>query len=330
MSFIGRDKKHHFISQAEQRLNSINPQAEDVNQKIYSFTVHDRETHSVVLDSENGSKIKSVLCLNNLFSFDVIDKSYRLNFEAQFGVYENSISQNTLSLLTKTETLGSDLKSEVLEIFRLKFLNFLRNPYSVKNILNTLGCLRGIVPTCPADYAYFIRVLNGRRPQQSYLCQKLGISNEEYKDWLAVLFMNLSVESNNLNLMDSMITELFESPSLVISICVHKYTQERCLLSDSGMVFWEDDFGNMVFNFNLSSHSFIQYGFFNIDKGMYEQFPVETVDRFKKQPKDINVRCETDNFDALRVYNSLAVYQSKAKVFCSSASPYGINVCGET
>ena len=43
MDFEDPTVRQHFVSQVEQRLNAINPSAEDRNQRIYRFRLIDRE-----------------------------------------------------------------------------------------------------------------------------------------------------------------------------------------------------------------------------------------------------------------------------------------------
>jgi hypothetical protein len=54
----------HYVSQVEQRLNSLNPNSAPRNRRIYSFTLVDREEFALSLDSSQGCLISK--------SFDVI------------------------------------------------------------------------------------------------------------------------------------------------------------------------------------------------------------------------------------------------------------------
>jgi hypothetical protein len=40
-------RNKHFLTQGEQRLNALNPQADPSNQRIYSFEVIDRDNHTL-------------------------------------------------------------------------------------------------------------------------------------------------------------------------------------------------------------------------------------------------------------------------------------------
>ena len=90
---LANDTRHqHFVSQGEQRLNALNPQADPRNQRIYSFEVVNRESYSLALENPTGRVIGSNLSLSDLFSFDVPgDSRLRLNFESLFQKYEGYI-----------------------------------------------------------------------------------------------------------------------------------------------------------------------------------------------------------------------------------------------
>jgi hypothetical protein len=85
----------HYISQAEQRLNSANPAAKNRNQRIYEFQVISREPILLQLLDSRGRKIENALSFNDLFSFDIIGQlDLRSNLEALFGTYEQALANN--------------------------------------------------------------------------------------------------------------------------------------------------------------------------------------------------------------------------------------------
>jgi hypothetical protein len=47
-------RNQHFVTQGEQRLNALNPQADPRNQRIYSFAVVDRENYKLALECPIG------------------------------------------------------------------------------------------------------------------------------------------------------------------------------------------------------------------------------------------------------------------------------------
>jgi hypothetical protein len=66
---LGNDtRSQHFVTQGEQRLNALNPQAGPRNQRIYSFEVVDQEYYKPALESPIGRPIGSNLSLFDLFT----------------------------------------------------------------------------------------------------------------------------------------------------------------------------------------------------------------------------------------------------------------------
>lgn len=305
----------HFVPQVEQRLNAINPSAKTENQKIYSFSLTDRESYSIRLDSEKGFKISNTLSLNDLFSFDVLGKeATRYNFEKLFSPYETNIKSNTKNLILKLSCQNADVKSEILNIFLSKFINFVRNPYSIKKVLNTFASLKNIYPTNPIHYKNFKRVLNGRKPHQSYLCEQLNISAEEYRDWLAIIFLSLtSFEENQPNFLEQMIKGYYENPEIAIGVMIYTYDDKTCLLSDRGYSSPFPENEHQAWDFNLYSHGFIRYAFIDLE-----------AHTSKRTPKSIKVYHENNNLSALEQYNKQVVNQCHQKVFNSSSECYGI------
>lgn len=319
-------KNQHFVPQVEQRLNAINPLAKEENQKIYSFSLDDRESYAINLDSEKGFKISNTLSLNDIFSFDVLEKeAARYNFESLFHQYEASIKTNTESLISKLPTAGADIKSEILNIFLSKFLNFVRNPYSIKKVLNTFPQLRYVHPTDPVHYKNFERVLNGRKPQQAYLCKQLEVTEEEYADWLSVIFLLLTpLEKGQPNFLEQVVKGLYENPDLFIRILIYTYDDKTCLLSDRGYSIPLPENEHMAWDFNLYSHGFIRYFFGNLDLLAPATAPKELLERFKAGPKSIDVHNIVNDLNALEQYNKHVVYQCNKNVFNSSSECYGL------
>lgn len=332
--FVNTTANQHYVAQTEQRLNAINPNANPENQRIYSFSLVNREDFRISLDSENGRSISQSLSLRDLFSFEVLPDKTRQNFEEIFSGYESTIQASTLSLLTKLESGGlPDIKDEVLTIFVAKVMNFLRNPFSIKSVLNAIGPLFQFVPTGPDIQAQFKRVLDGSRPQEAYLCEELGITREQYRQWLGGLFMMLiRFAPDQPNMMEGMVKGLFENPSGYPMICVNRYASEDpdkvCLLSDRGFSHPLPD-PHLSYDFNLTSKAFITYIFAPVEQmEPFLKLPPERramlLETYRKIPKNVPVHTFLNDFDKLARYNQNAVRQAHRKVFSSSTAVYGV------
>jgi hypothetical protein len=319
-------KNQHFVPQVEQRLNAINPLARAENQKIYSFSLKDRESYTLNLESENGSKISNTLSLNDIFSFDILGKeAARYNFEKLFHQYEVNIKTNTESLISKLPTIGADVKSEILNIFLSKFLNFVRNPYSIKKVLNTFPQLRGIHPNDPVHYKNFERVMTGRKPHQEYLCEKLGVTGKEYADWLSVIFLLLTpLDKGQPNFLEQVVKGLYEDKDTFIMVIIYTYDDKTCLLSDRGYSIPLPESDHMALDFNLYSHGFIRYIFGNLDLLAPASAPKELIENFKAEPKSIHVCNVANDLNELEQYNKNVLYQCHKNVFNSSSECYGL------
>lgn len=322
-------RNQHFVSQSEQKLNAIDPLEKSNKKRIYSFSVEDRESYTVSLDQENGCKILKTLSINDLFSFDVLEgEASRYNFEKLFHRYENDIRLNTESLLSKLPVPGSDIKPEILNLFLSKFVNFIRNPYSVQKVLNTFPALRDHKPTDPVHRANFNRVLSGRNPKQESLCRELGITDVEYRHWLATIFMLLTpLKDGHPILVESLVKGLYENPETGVQVIVSTYSDKTCLLSDRGYSLPLADDKSLAFDFNLCSKGFIRYGFADRNSLIPDGIKKELVESYKKlikeTPKKVLVHHLTDDLELLDQYNKNVVYQCHEKVFNASLECYG-------
>lgn len=319
-------RNQHFVPQIEQRLNAINPSAKAANQKIYSFSVVDRENYGIEIDSPNGFKINKTLSLMDVFSFDVLEReAERYNFEKLFHKYEADIKLNTESLISKLPNTSSDIKPEILNLFVSKFLNFVRNPYSIKKVLNTFPSLKNVYPTEPVHYQNFERVLKGRKPQQQHLCQHLGVTEEEYADWLAIIFLLLTpLEDGQPNFLEQVVRGLYENPDTFIMIVVYTYDDKTCLLSDRGYSIPLPEDQHMAWDFNLNSHGFIRYVFGDLDALAPSNTPQSLIETYKSRPKSISVHHKVNELEALEQYNKHVVYQCHKNIFNSSVECYGL------
>lgn len=325
MDLQNSTKNQHFISQTEQRLNSINPAAPDEKQKIYCFDIQDRENYCVKALNKKGSKIKKSLCLDDLFSFDLLEnQSFRHNFESLFHQYEASIKRNTESILAKLIQPGLDVEREIREIFTSKLINFIRNPYSIKKVLNSFPQIRNKLPTDPVLYSEFERILSGNKPHQRYLCNQLMITQEDYIDWLSIIFLLLAKsERSKLNFIEDLVTEFFINREIYSLISLYIYDTKTCLLSDRGFSEPLNDDNHLAFDFNLYSHGFIRFLFFKIDSLAPLHYSKNHIESFKSAQKIIKVEPIFNDLHELQIYNQNVIYQSYEKVFNSSLDCYG-------
>ncbi len=273
----------------------------------------------------DARKIKGTLWLGDLFSFDVIDDDKRYNFENLFQQYENNIETSTKRILSSLPVVGEDIKTETRRLFDYKFLNFVRNPYSIKNVLNTFPRLRKLRPTDPFHLTHFNRVLQGRKPHQQHLCQQLIISDDVYSDWLSVLFLLLTdFVGNERSMMKEVTDEMFQNPNHIVFVWIYTYDNETCLLSDRGYSIPVSPNEHFAMDFNLCSHGFIRYFIGDVNVLTPLCFSKELVAQFKTVPRSLTVTHISNDLAALEQYNQHVVYQCHQKVFNARRECYGI------
>jgi hypothetical protein len=315
----------HFVTQGEQRLNAMNPQADPRNQRIYSFEVVDRENYTLALESPNGRPIGSNLSLFDLFSFDIPgDSRLRLNFESLFHKYEGYIEAHTRSLLVKLNTGGGDIKAEIIDLFAAKLLNFVRNPFSIVKVLNSFPGLASYDPTDPALLADYRRIVSGKKPHQAHLCTQLGISDAQYVEWLRLLFMLLApMAKGRPNFFEEMIKGLLENRKMHVAAFVCEYDGARCLLSDRGFSQPIEDGPHMAFSFNLCATAFVDFIFADpatlLQGKASPEFIAQAIASWERLPeKQIKVTFLRNNMDMLARYNRRVVEQCHERVYCSA------------
>ncbi|MCC4859812.1 hypothetical protein [Vibrio splendidus] len=310
----------HFLSQAEQRLNSFNPSARLRNQKIFSYDVlsHDDGT----LDNPRSVSISRNLSDLDLYSFSVLDKTVRLNFESEFGRYESDISNATETLLCKVSNGDTDCSAELQQVFILKFLNSIRNPYSYKNTLSFLGSYATYHPTDPKLKTIYDSIENSNKPHLSAICERYGFTPKEYVNWLKAIYLLLFVRDQyGVNILEALARSFYENQNTYIHVIISTYTKgQAVLLSDRGYNQFDDSDSSINYEFNLNSNAHIAYSFADITKALPLEHPLHGNKRvqelFRTLPKEINVSLVTDNEEILTAYNSRTIMQSANKIFC--------------
>jgi hypothetical protein len=317
---MNQTKNQHFISQAEQCLNASNPNAAPANVRIYEFEIVDRDKRVLRLTGSKGRSIENNLSMLDLFTFDIDkDKNLRMNFEDAFGRYESVMRVNTESILLAHSKGRSDIAQELFTLFVAKLLNFIRNPYSIQKAINTFGCLAEVHPTNPPIYDDYTRTMIGRQPHQAHLCRQLGISDEQYRTWLRLLFMLLTPMSNRPgNLLEESIKSLFEKEDHALFVHVHKYDHERCLLSDRGFSWPIEQGKHMAFDFNLGANAFIRYAFLDYETVLGRSMPAFIRRGLLLGPKIVRVSYFTNDLRALDVFHHRVIEQAHQHVYCSA------------
>jgi hypothetical protein len=317
MPLSNTTRNQHFLSQIEQRLNSIDRSLPTDRQSIYEFEVLDRG--EIRLSPPKSQRIGNNLSMLDLFSFDV-DKPFRQNLEALFRRYEDDMNAHTEALLNKLAQGECAVSDEVVNLYAAKLLNFARNPYSVPKILDTFGIFGSCTPTYPATRKLFIAVRNGRRKHQKHLCKQLGITNTQYEQWLRMLFtMLMELKPGFPPLFDQVVQSVFTSKEFAIAVLVSTYDEPKCLLSDRGFSTNIASDRGYGFDFNLCARAFIRY--FVRDRmpmNVPSWIPKEAVDHVINSDLPVQLCRAHNDMNLLRSFNMNVINQCHSRVFCAT------------
>ncbi|MES2356357.1 MAG: hypothetical protein V4568_18545 [Pseudomonadota bacterium] len=264
--------------------------------------------------------IASNLSLHDLFSFDVEPKArLRQNFESLFQIYEQRLQTHTEALLKKAEVNSLDIYEELFALFLAKLLNFLRNPYSVPKMLDTFRDIANHRPTDPKQDRLLELVLNGRKPHQAALCKRLGLSDIQYQQWLATLFMMLSeLSSGQETLFDSLVRSLFTDKKHAVGVMISMYTNEKCLLSDRSFSTSLQHPHADGLDFNLRYNAFIRYVFANRTGLLPQNTRPDLIALSKTLEQRVYVSYCVDDMSQLRNFNMNVINQSHSFVYCAA------------
>lgn len=334
MSYENQTKNQHYISQVEQRFNSINGN----EKKIYSFFLDERESCKIRLEKVKGKNIEQSLSFTDLYTYDFLDAGARKNYEESFFKYEARIKDSTLSFMNKLNAKDKNIIDEVIDILSLKFLNFIRNPFNIKKSLNTFGLLAAYVPTDKTLQDEYKKLEKRDDDGISRICRTFGVSKEEYYKWMRVIFLSLmDASGNGRTMLDDLIANFITDKSVITAVWVYNFGEEnadkKVCLSDRSFVDLSDgDDGSLIMAFNLTANCFIKFALVKIDS-IINNSPDLSInikdarEAYDLLPKQVVIRLVEDcneADEALKNYNFNAVYQCHERVYCAINSIYGL------
>ena len=318
-------RNQHFVPQVEQKLNASNPNSTGGRFRIYSFRITDREAYQIELENPRGHAIAATLSMLDLFSFDVSGGGrVRMNLEALFHKYEANIEILTKSLLEKLALGSADIKTELIDLFAAKLLNFVRNPFCVQKVLNSFPGVGAYEPTDPEPLSVYRQIVSGQKPHQAYLCRQLDISQETYVEWLRLIFILLMQTGDDRpNLFEGMIKGLFEARDTQATAFVWTYDRGPCLLSDRSFCQPIPDGVHMAMSFNLSATAFVDYIFADaatlVEGRAAPAFVAHALAAWRQRPQaTINVTVTKNNRPMLARYHRRVVEQARERVYCAA------------
>lgn len=324
-------KNQHFISQSEQRSNCIDENAAKHKKKIYKFSIVDREVHSIRLVSRDGVGIKKNLSFGDLFSFDVSDDPLRKNLETYFQRFETDLDQLSRELIAQVllranNSVVADLSAKVL---KGKLMGMIRNPFCISRNVRLFDSFLNVYPTDPGLLASFMAIRDGTKPHLEKVCAEFEVTSEEYLNWLQIIFLALMISPvTGVSILENMVDGLMSSPGSMCSLMLVTFDEKpgrRVALPDTSYLQGTQDPNHNMFLFNLTKNAYAAFSFVNLAKQTMVSVPSNLRERIEVLGLDFSYQTHHNNFQLLKTFNSLVVYQSKKHVFCADEEIYGVN-----
>lgn len=301
-------RKQHYVSQVEQRLNSI----DDVD-AIYNFEVVDARSCSIRLKAPKGAAIGDNLMGKDMFSLSVAEGK-RLNLEGVWKTYEDRYRQHVDTLRSQLlSDLGSSSSgTEVLGIISLKVLGMLRNPYFGR-LISDYG-LRSHHALSEELREDLERISSLSLPAS---CRRFGFTLDEYKAWVTCLRVVFHRLDDGSTIFDLWLAQMLSSGAAGGRIYTYS-SEHSCLLGDRPC--FEVGTGCLFLNCNISRHMFLSFIVMspaNLPVGFSE---------IPRQLRKVQFFHAHDDLEALAKFNQAIVRYSSRFVFSGSKTPHGVHV----
>lgn len=322
-------RNHHFISQAEQRLNAIDNSIKPENQRIYKFDILEREQPSIRKINSNGVKIEKNLSRLNLYALQTLKGGGQHNLESAFQKYENDTPKITKTLLEKLHNPKPiSFENELLRLYALKLLNTIRNPYAIKRTLEMFSELHGVLPADQVLQPHFISLDGGNRPQVERICSEFEVTKEEYVSWLKVMYLLiLQPLDHGLNLIEHLIKNLLNNNNVIKNFSIFQYNKEfesaGVLLSDR-MIDQRPRKGTQIQMFNLDASTFMIAMLIDIKTQDIVELPPEASESNFKQSNVVHIDYKVNDLKMLKKYNQHCVWLAHSSVYCANEKPFGV------
>ncbi|MBF4049608.1 hypothetical protein ISI15_16390 [Burkholderia pseudomallei] len=316
-------ENQHFVSQKVQSLNAIpSPNGEISHINAYKRTGED----AISPTNKGGRPIRHNLALIDLYTFDTEGK-LRRNFEALFHRYESEVAQHTLSLTEKALAGRKDVHDEVLGILRAKFLDFLRNPYNVRTCLSMFPQMANARFTDAHADEIHSRILIGCNPRQDRICKILGITPQEYRKWLATIFLLLyPITEQGEPLLDMIINGIITDKTKICGSHILIYDEPVVLLSDRASNVALPSSSNFTLEFHASSRMLITFYAIQLDTVNFGSCEPLRKEYLTSHDSGFEVRIAKNDRAFVESYNQRTVSQCREFVYgCAPTFP-GISI----
>jgi hypothetical protein len=297
---MGETIRQHFISQTEQRHNSIDGEGTH----IWEFALPAGDGFELGRPKRVG--IRSTLMSNDLYTIQNRLGESR-DLEKAFRRFEDLYPNQVRTLLNPDPHLDADIEYKCfLSLYSTKVLNNFRNPYNWKRNASVFEALEGISTDSNSDVATLFnfyedgKVGRLRRRRDKF---PEPIPEEEYARWrkgLDKLFLLRFDHFPVLNLFEYFMREFTTRRHFDVKLYIYDGSP-GILLSDACLSY---------FHFDDNSEQI----FFNIDKSSFAFVDYHTPDEFRPS---FRLRRYKNQPEMLKIYNAHAIAYSHRAVYCS-------------
>ncbi|PSM12658.1 hypothetical protein [Stenotrophomonas maltophilia] len=340
----------HFVSQAEQRMNSCSDNPSKKKAKIFRFTVDENQPSTI--NPQNKATIEKNLAFHDLFTIMRTDHDKRINLEALFNRYETDYAESARSIIEAISMARSNPGSATLplaeerreypkdsptidlikRIYRHKILVGARNPLRVKE---TLGRFQDLLDHSVADLEALALhwALDGKDPREErHICETYKLSRGDYRKWIRLLILLLYRKADEEALLDGCVDEFFNAKDYMTLIQVHSFKEGCALLPDTGVVTDALDDGIVTY-MNVSKHCIIAVQHTKIETPRFDALCRSRRMTFEERREaieslgsSIQACLVLDDRAILEGYNNICVKACASEVFSGAKEVPGIRV----
>lgn len=324
-------KNQHYVSQVEQRSNCIDEAVSNDKMRIYEFSIVDRDEYKIRLTRGDGVKIKKNLSYSDLFSFEVENGPLRKNLESFFHKYETSLGANSRDLISAVrDNCGVSVVTALAASFlKAKLMGVIRNPFCIGRTLSLFKSFDGLAPTDPQLLTIFRDISSGDKPHLERVCSAFEVTPKQYLDWLSIIYLALVVPpGSGVSILESMVDGLIASPGKMCHLILATFDDvegSRVLLPDTGYLQGTEDPHHNMFLFNVNKNAYASFSFVDLSVQTIVPVPEILRDRIRTYGLSFSFQYHHNDFQLLRMFNALAVYQSIRHVYCADKSVYGVS-----
>lgn len=346
--FKNTTRNQHFVSQAEQRLNSCSPDRTSKKAEIYCFDIIGKNPPKISRGEK--SAIKKNLSFQDLFTLARVGDVERVNFERLFNKYERNYPAHVKSVLdwvglarssVEDSNEGVDLQTvdgcdfmqfmaHVKFIYTYKLMNWLRNPYKIKEVLRTFDIYLDHCIDDPGAVALYFALTEKNSAEEKYICDAYGVSSTEYAEWIRLLLLFLYAKSGESSSLDGFVEEFFLAKEFTTAVLVHVFDEHCALLTDTGVV--KDSLSDGLATYmNISKnciillqHAFVEGAYLDEIVRQHNLPESARKELVKKMGGSLFGKLYFNNNAMLAGYNKICVRAAASQVFSASSSVYGV------